>query len=108
MGFSVMLGGAEKLVPAEYWCPYGNFIIPCLILFKLNAWNCASPESRIVYSTTTKIKLRTILHISQPKVSPTQIPFFRSSKMVFPSIYHYIHVISHFGLANWIDYLLGV
>ena len=24
MGFSVMLGGAEKLVPAEYWCPYGT------------------------------------------------------------------------------------
>ena len=25
MGFSVMLWGAEKLVPAEYWCPYGTF-----------------------------------------------------------------------------------
>ena len=24
MGFSVMLCGAEKLVPAEYWCPYGT------------------------------------------------------------------------------------
>ena len=24
MGFSVMLRGAEKLVPAEYWCPYGT------------------------------------------------------------------------------------
>ena len=24
MGFSVMLLGAEKLVPAEYWCPYGT------------------------------------------------------------------------------------
>ena len=24
MGFSVMLLGAKKLVPAEYWCPYGN------------------------------------------------------------------------------------
>ena len=24
MGFSVMLWGAEKLVPAEYWCPYGS------------------------------------------------------------------------------------
>ena len=24
MGFSVMLGRAEKLVPAEYWCPYGT------------------------------------------------------------------------------------
>ena len=23
MGFSVMLWGAEKLVPAEYWCPNG-------------------------------------------------------------------------------------
>ena len=22
MGFTVMLWGAEKLVPAEYWCPY--------------------------------------------------------------------------------------
>ena len=26
MGFSVMLWGAEKLVPAEYWCPYGTFV----------------------------------------------------------------------------------
>ena len=26
MGFSVMLWGAEKLVPAEYWCPYGTCI----------------------------------------------------------------------------------
>ena len=25
MGFSVMLWGAEKLVPAEYWCPYGIY-----------------------------------------------------------------------------------
>ena len=25
MGFSVMLLGAEKLVPVEYWCPYGTF-----------------------------------------------------------------------------------
>ena len=24
MGFSVMLRDAEKLVPAEYWCPYGT------------------------------------------------------------------------------------
>ena len=24
MGFSEMLWGAEKLVPAESWCPYGN------------------------------------------------------------------------------------
>ena len=24
MGFSVMLRGAEKLVPVEYWCPYGT------------------------------------------------------------------------------------
>ena len=24
MGLSVMLWGAEKLVPAEYWCPYGT------------------------------------------------------------------------------------
>ena len=24
MGFSIMLWGAEKLVPAEYWCPYGT------------------------------------------------------------------------------------
>ena len=27
MGYSVMLWGAEKLVPAEYWCPYGTAII---------------------------------------------------------------------------------
>ena len=24
MGFSIMLWDAEKLVPAEYWCPYGT------------------------------------------------------------------------------------
>ena len=24
MGLSVMLWGAEKLVPVEYWCPYGK------------------------------------------------------------------------------------
>ena len=29
MGFSVMIWGAEKLVPAEYWCPYGTYIITC-------------------------------------------------------------------------------
>ena len=27
MGFSVMLWGARKLVPAEYWCPYGTQIL---------------------------------------------------------------------------------
>ena len=27
MGFSVILWGAEKLVPAEYWCPYGTQIL---------------------------------------------------------------------------------
>ena len=26
MGFQVILWGAEKLVPAEYWCPYGTFV----------------------------------------------------------------------------------
>ena len=26
MGFSVMPWGAEKLVPAEYWCPYGTHV----------------------------------------------------------------------------------
>ena len=26
MGFSVMLWGAENLVPADYWCPYGKAI----------------------------------------------------------------------------------
>ena len=26
MGFSVMLRGAEKLVPVEYWCLYGKQI----------------------------------------------------------------------------------
>ena len=24
-----MLSGAEKLVPAEYWCPYGTYVL-CL------------------------------------------------------------------------------
>ena len=30
MGFSVMLGDAERLVPADYWCPYGTVHF-CLI-----------------------------------------------------------------------------
>ena len=28
MGFSVMLWGAEKLVPAEYWCSNGTTVEP--------------------------------------------------------------------------------
>ena len=38
MGFPVMLWGAEKLVPAEYWCPFGTDgfkkerIIKCQVL----------------------------------------------------------------------------
>ena len=32
MAFSVMLWGAEKLVPAEYWCPYGMFYYKTLVL----------------------------------------------------------------------------
>ena len=31
MGFSVMLWGAEKLVPVEYWCPYGTSLSHILI-----------------------------------------------------------------------------
>ena len=31
MGFFVMLWGAEKLVPAEYWCPYGTFALQTLV-----------------------------------------------------------------------------
>ena len=30
MGLSVMLRGAEKLVPAEYWCPYERWILKAL------------------------------------------------------------------------------
>ena len=26
MGISVMLWGAENLVPAEYWCPYSMYV----------------------------------------------------------------------------------
>ena len=40
MGFSVMPWGAEKLVPAEYWCPYGTAIsaksLPPLDLITIN------------------------------------------------------------------------
>ena len=32
MGFSVMLGGAKKLVPAKYWCPYGTKILFLFLL----------------------------------------------------------------------------
>ena len=28
MQFSVMLWGTKKLVPAEYWCPYGTVTAP--------------------------------------------------------------------------------
>ena len=28
MGFSVMLWGAKKPVPAEYWCPYDTCFLP--------------------------------------------------------------------------------
>ena len=38
MGFSVMLWDAEKLVPAEYWCPYGSFS-------SSNSSNCSSSSS---------------------------------------------------------------
>ena len=36
MGFSIMLRGAEKLVPVEYWCPYGTFEITDLISYGLS------------------------------------------------------------------------
>ena len=37
MGFSVMLWGAEKLVPVEYWCPYGTItLIPATLGENLN------------------------------------------------------------------------
>ena len=39
MGFSVMRWGAEKLVPAEYWCPYGTVMI--------NLWNIADMMNTI-------------------------------------------------------------
>ena len=47
MGFSVMLRGAEKLVPAEYWCPYGTKANLCSIMSHLNALDfseCCSEE----------------------------------------------------------------
>ena len=34
MGFSVMLWGAEKRVPAEYWCPYGTDKIAWIAVFE--------------------------------------------------------------------------
>ena len=36
MDFSVMLWGAEKLVPVEYWCPYGTIqFLDCYFYFNL-------------------------------------------------------------------------
>ena len=32
MGFSIALWGAEKLVPAEYWCPYGIVLYVTIIV----------------------------------------------------------------------------
>ena len=44
MGFSVMLRGAEKLVRAEYWCPYGRWILKALFnnVFTFKNLSCMS------------------------------------------------------------------
>ena len=41
MDFSVMLWGAEKLVPAEYWCPYGNALRIEMVLREKVQWAVA-------------------------------------------------------------------
>ena len=46
MGFSVMLRGAEKLVPAEYWCPYGTY-------------NIFNNQNEITYAVVTYCKAAT-------------------------------------------------
>ena len=43
MGFSVMLWGAEKLVPVEYWCPYGTSLFDAEWRGQ-NNWQCISFE----------------------------------------------------------------
>ena len=40
MSFSVMLRGAEKLVPAEYWCLYGTCAYMNMNIFLLK--NCCT------------------------------------------------------------------
>ena len=50
MGFSVMLRDAEKLVPVEYWCPYGYFEIfrimkHCIYKFANTYCYCTRLES---------------------------------------------------------------
>ena len=39
MGFSEMLRGAKKLVPAEYWCPYGTWLALYSVSFKKRNWD---------------------------------------------------------------------
>ena len=46
MGFSVMLRGAEKLVPAEYWCPYGTYDLSSLLKDKY-LWGAVLPQAPV-------------------------------------------------------------
>ena len=45
MGFSIMLRGAEKLVPAEYWCPYGKFKVS--LITEMKSYQAPCPDSSI-------------------------------------------------------------
>ena len=45
MGFYVMLRGAEKLVPAEYWYPYGTWDLLWLMVGCCNDGRGLTPSS---------------------------------------------------------------
>ena len=53
MGFSVMLRGAEKLEPVEYWCPYGT---PYLAYLKPFSIACVIKEKIAVKSQNVILK----------------------------------------------------
>ena len=64
MGFSVMLWGAEKLVPAEYWCPYGMLCI----LFNLDMHFCNKQK---VISNKMPMLKTCIYHVQSNRLKPT-------------------------------------
>ena len=52
-----MLWGAEKLVPAEYWCPYGNYNPETLRIIRVH-----TIQSRHCYCVSTAVWLNDLLY----------------------------------------------
>ena len=61
MGFSVMLWGAKKLVPVEYWCPYGTLVNRSitlkLMLHRMQTLLCSSNLECTSAETAFKLNL---------------------------------------------------